>query len=69
MTHKDIIAEHFEPREAVFSRRVRGYVGVCPFHTEKTGSCNYNVEKDTFYCFGCGANGTGEELARAITEN
>lgn len=30
MTHKDIIAEHFEPREAVFSRRVRGYVGVCP---------------------------------------
>jgi DNA primase len=49
MTHKDIIAEHFEQREAVFSRRVRGYVGVCPFHTEKTGSCNYNVEKDTFY--------------------
>lgn len=28
MTHKDIIAEHFEPREAVFSRRVRGYVEV-----------------------------------------
>lgn len=33
------------------------YVGLCPFHTEKTPSFNVDVEKRLFYCFGCGVGG------------
>lgn len=28
----------------------------CPFHTEKTGSCNL-FPAGGYHCFGCGANG------------
>jgi hypothetical protein len=29
----------------------------CPFHFEKTGSCNVDLKKNVFHCFGCGAQG------------
>ena len=29
----------------------------CPFHGEKTPSFRVDLEKDTFHCFGCGAEG------------
>lgn len=35
----------------------RGYVGLCPFHSEKTPSFNIFSENQSFYCFGCGAGG------------
>ena len=35
----------------------RNYVGLCPFHTEKTPSFTVNSEKQIFYCFGCGIGG------------
>jgi len=38
-------------------RRGRNWVGLCPFHTEKTPSFTVNQEKQMFYCFGCGAGG------------
>ena len=68
MKHKDIIKEHFEPVTTLSFHRIKGYVGICPFHQERTGSCHYNEEKDEFYCFGCNKSGSGEELAAAITE-
>ena len=38
-------------------KRGDSYIGLCPFHSEKTPSFNVDVEKKLFYCFGCGAGG------------
>src|SRR5919108_3560655 len=35
----------------------KSYVGLCPFHDEKTPSLHVNEEKGVFHCFGCGAGG------------
>ena len=33
------------------------YVGLCPFHNEKTGSFMVSATKQMFYCFGCHTGG------------
>ncbi|MBR6646875.1 MAG: DNA primase, partial [Clostridia bacterium] len=33
------------------------YVGLCPFHKEKTPSFHVSEDKQLFYCFGCGTSG------------
>lgn len=38
-------------------RRGNNYVGLCPFHNEKTPSFSVSASKQMFYCFGCGAGG------------
>jgi DNA primase len=38
-------------------KRGKSYLGLCPFHTEKTPSFNVSAEKQMFHCFGCGAGG------------
>ena len=35
----------------------RNYLGICPFHHEKTPSFTVSPDKQMFYCFGCGAGG------------
>ncbi len=35
----------------------KNFLGLCPFHAEKTPSFSVNEEKQIFYCFGCGQGG------------
>ena len=44
----------------------RGYVGLCPFHSEKTPSFNVFEDTQSFYCFGCGAGGDVITFIRRI---
>lgn len=45
-------------QQYVALRRVgRNWVGLCPFHAEKTGSFNVREETGRYKCFGCGAGG------------
>lgn len=39
------------------TKKGKEYVGLCPFHHEKTPSFNVNPEKQIFYCFGCKKGG------------
>ncbi len=49
----EVIGAHVRLRKAG-----RNFVGLCPFHGEKTPSFTVNREKGFFHCFGCGVGGT-----------
>ncbi len=38
-------------------KRGKNYVGLCPFHQEKTPSFNVSPDKQIYKCFGCGVSG------------
>jgi len=38
-------------------KRGKNYIGLCPFHNEKTPSFTVSSEKQIFHCFGCHAGG------------
>jgi DNA primase len=42
------------------------WVGLCPFHTEKTPSFSVNAELGMYYCFGCGASGDVITFVREV---
>ena len=48
----DIISDYVQLR-----KRGKNYIGLCPFHTEKTPSFTVSEEKQIFHCFGCHAGG------------
>ncbi|WP_009633134.1 DNA primase [Synechocystis sp. PCC 7509] len=48
----DVISEH-----VVLRKGGKGFVGLCPFHTEKTPSFSVSQSKQMYYCFGCNAGG------------
>lgn len=71
MDAKDQVKERIDIH-AVISRYVtlrrtgRNWVGLCPFHEEKTGSFTVNQEKQLFKCFGCGVGGDVFEFIMKI---
>jgi DNA primase len=38
-------------------KRGRSFIGLCPFHTEKTPSFHVHPDRGYFHCFGCKASG------------
>ncbi len=49
----EIVGAHVRLRRAG-----RNFVGLCPFHNEKTPSFSVNAERGFFHCFGCGVGGS-----------
>ncbi|MGH9301664.1 MAG: DNA primase, partial [Acidimicrobiales bacterium] len=47
-------------------RQGRRWVGLCPFHPEKTPSFSVNAEEGLYYCFGCQASGDAISFVRAL---
>ncbi len=48
----DLVSEHVR-----LKKRGRNFIGLCPFHNEKTPSFNVLEERGIFKCFGCGKGG------------
>jgi len=48
----DIIGEHIS-----LTKQGRNFIGLCPFHGEKTPSFTVSPDKQIFHCFGCHAGG------------
>ena len=48
----EVISEYVSLRRAG-----KDYVGLCPFHAEKTPSFTVSPDKQMFYCFGCQVGG------------
>lgn len=46
-------------------RHGRSYVGLCPFHKEKTPSFRVSEERGFYHCFGCGQSG---DVLRLVSE-
>ncbi len=48
----DLVGAHVS-----LKRRGKNYVGLCPFHREKTPSFTVSPDKQMYHCFGCGKGG------------
>jgi DNA primase len=44
-------------QKVALTRKGNEYLGICPFHSEKTPSFTVNDAKRFYHCFGCGAHG------------
>lgn len=59
----DLISQY-----VALSRTGKNYIGLCPFHGEKTPSFNVNAEKGFYHCFGCGSSGDAIEFLKEYNQ-
>ena len=57
----DIVSE-----SVVLKKRGKDYLGLCPFHDEKTPSFSVSPSKQLYYCFGCGSGGNAFKFLMEI---
>src|SRR5579875_157603 len=57
----DVVQQHVRLR-----KQGREYVGLCPFHQERTASFSVNEQKQSWYCFGCQRGGDVFEFVALI---
>ncbi|MEE8397945.1 MAG: DNA primase [Desulfobacterales bacterium] len=48
----DVVSE-----AVLLKKQGKNYIGLCPFHSEKTPSFTVSAEKQIFHCFGCASGG------------
>ena len=48
----DVIGEYVH-----LQKKGSSYMGLCPFHNEKSPSFSVSANKQMYHCFGCGAGG------------
>jgi hypothetical protein len=59
-----VISEHIALR-----KRGKDYMGLCPFHEEKSPSFSVSPTKQLYYCFGCTAGGDAIKFLMEIGRN
>ena len=57
----EIVSEHVQMRHAG-----RNWLGLCPFHNEKSPSFNLQPELQIYHCFGCGVGGDVVKFVQEI---
>ena len=53
-------------RHVRLSRHGREWLGLCPFHREKTPSFTVSEAKGFYHCFGCGQHGTAIDFVMTV---
>lgn len=74
--HPDTIAEVKEKVDlveivsdyVVMQKKGKDFVGLCPFHDEKSASFTVSQQKQLYYCFGCGAGGGAIKFLMEISK-
>jgi hypothetical protein len=60
----EVISEH-----VVLKKRGKDYMGLCPFHDEKTPSFSVSPTKQLYYCFGCNVGGNGIKFLMELNKH
>ena len=50
------------------TKRGSNYIGLCPFHSEKTPSFNVSPSRGIYKCFGCGKGGNAVSFLMEIEQ-
>jgi DNA primase len=58
----NVIGQYVQLKKASRDR----YVGLCPFHKEKSGSFSVSETKQFYHCFGCHVSGDVLKFVQAI---
>ena len=60
----DVVSEH-----VVLKKKGKEYVGLCPFHDDKSPSLTVSPAKQFYYCFSCGAGGNSIKFLMELQQS